>query len=135
MTSATSGMPDLQGRRLLVVEDEELIGLMLVDLLEEMGAQVVGPAATAAEALELATSERLSGALLDLSLGGAPAYPIADRLMERDIPFVFITGYGQAHILPRYAHVPVLTKPFGQRHLTMLLAGFGRVEEGGGAAP
>lgn len=110
-------MLDLTGRRLLVVEDEELIGMMLVDLLQDFGAQALGPASTAADALAMAETEGLSAALLDLSLKGEMSYPIADRLAERGVPFIFITGYGQGHIVPRHAAVPLLTKPFGPRQL------------------
>lgn len=112
----------LQGHRVLVVEDEELIGLMLADLLEELGAAVAGPAASVTDALRLVEDEALTGALLDLSLRGETAYPIADRLFERGVPYIFITGYGQGHLAARHAHAPVLTKPFGADQLAGVLA-------------
>ena len=112
----------LQGHRVLVVEDEELIGMMLADLLEELGAAVAGPVGSVAEAVRLVEQEALTGALLDLSLRGETAYPVADRLLERAVPYVFITGYGQGHVAPRHAHVPVLTKPFGPDQLAGVLA-------------
>ena len=117
-----SGQASLSGHRVLVVEDEELIGLMLVDLLEELGATVAGPAGTVSEALSLVEQETLTGALLDLSLRGEAAYPVADRLFEQGVPYVFITGYGQGHVAARHAHAPVLAKPFGAEQLAVVLA-------------
>lgn len=113
--------PLLAGHRLLVVEDEELIGMMLTDLLEELGAAVVGPAASVGEALPLA-EETVTGALLDLSLRGETVYPVADRLAERGVPYIFITGYGQGHLAARHAHAPILTKPLGANQLAEVLS-------------
>lgn len=117
--------PALAGHRILVVEDEELIGLMLVDVLEDFGAAVIGPAATVAEALHLLSQGEPSAALLDLSLKGEVVYPVADRLAERGVPFVFITGYGQGHLVARHALAPVLTKPFGPAQLADLFRRIG----------
>ncbi len=115
---------------MLVVEDEELIGLMLVDLLEELGAAVAGPAASVSDALRLVEGEALTGALLDLSLRGETAYPVADRLFERGVPYIFITGYGQGHVAARHAHAPVLSKPFGPEQLAGVLARAGWARAG-----
>lgn len=112
----------LAGHRVLVVEDEELIGMMLADLLEDLGAAVAGPVASVAEAVRLVEQEVLTGALLDLSLRGETAYPVADRLQERGVPYIFITGYGQGHLAPRHAQAPVLSKPFGPDQLASVLA-------------
>jgi CheY-like chemotaxis protein len=112
----------LAGHRVLVVEDEELIGLMLVDVLEELGAAVAGPAGTVAEALELVAQDTPTGALLDLSLRGETVYPVADRLLQLGVPYLFITGYGQGHLVARHGHAPVLTKPFGADQLVAALA-------------
>ena len=117
-----SDLGSLAGHRVLVVEDEELIGLMLVDVLEELGAAVIGPAGTVAEALQLVEQEGLTGALLDLSLRGEPVYPVADRLLQQGVPYVFITGYGQGHLVARHGHAPVLTKPFGAEQLAAALS-------------
>jgi CheY-like chemotaxis protein len=114
--------PPLSGHCLLVVEDEELIGLMLADLLEEMGAAVAGPAASVAEALRLLQREAVTGALLDLSLHGETTDPVADRLLARGVPFIFITGHGQGALAARHAQVPVLRKPFGAGQLADVLA-------------
>jgi CheY-like chemotaxis protein len=111
---------NLAGHRILVVEDEELISLMLVDVLEDLGAMVVGPAASVAEGLALVEKGEMTAALLDLSLKGETVYPVADRLLGLGIPFVFITGYGQGHLAARHASAPVLTKPFGPDQLSEL---------------
>lgn len=116
-----SAAPSLDGHRVLVVEDEELIGLMLVDVLEEFGASVVGPAGTVAEALRLVEQGGMTGALLDLSLRGETVYPVADRLAEQGVPYIFITGYGHGHLVARHAQAPVLTKPFGPEQVGAIL--------------
>lgn len=122
--SGGSSLPGLglAGHRVLVVEDEELIGMMLADLLEDLGAAVAGPVGSVAEAVRLVEQEALTGALLDLSLRGETAYPVADRLQERGVPYIFITGYGQGHLAPRHALVPELSKPFGPDQLAGVLA-------------
>lgn len=118
-----SGVPaSLAGHRVLVVEDEELIALLLADLLEDLGATVAGPAASVAEALALVEDEALTGALLDLTLRGETAYPVADRLAGRGVPYIFITGHGQGQLAARHAHAPVLGKPFGAEQLAGALA-------------
>ncbi len=122
-----SGHASLAGHRVLVVEDEELIGLMLVDVLEELGAAVVGPAGTVAEALQLVEQGALTGALLDLSLRGEEVYPVADRLLQQGVPYMFITGYGQGQLVLRHGHAPVLTKPFGAVQLASALSRAGWV--------
>jgi CheY-like chemotaxis protein len=110
---------DLEGRsmsarrqmRVLLVEDEAVTSLMLEDMLGDLGCKVVGPAATLAEAAELALSEGLAGAFLDIDLGGASVYPVADVLAARDVPFVFVSGYGESGIEQRYVGTPLLSKP------------------------
>jgi CheY-like chemotaxis protein len=89
-------MSGLAGRRVLVVEDEPIVGMLLEDMLLDLGVEVVGPAATLAEALALAEREDLAAALLDVNLGGERSYPVADALARRGVPFLFLTGYGEA---------------------------------------
>jgi CheY-like chemotaxis protein len=122
--SAPAGTP-LEGHRVLVVEDEELISLMLVDVLEELGAAVVGPAASVPDALRLVEQGGMTAALLDLSLRGETVYPVADQLAAQGVPYVFITGYGQGHLAARHGHAPVLTKPFGPDQLGELFTRVG----------
>jgi len=99
------------GNRILVVEDEALVAMMLRDSLVTLGFHVVGPLTRTAEAIASAANEQFDAAILDVNIGGDPIYPVAERLAARAIPFVFLTGYGAESIDPRFAHVPVLQKP------------------------
>ncbi|MDF2764668.1 MAG: putative response regulator, CheY family [Rhodospirillales bacterium] len=101
------------GARVLVVEDESLVAMMLSDMLEDLGCRVIGPVGSRAGALELVGDGlHLDLALLDVNLGGEHAYDVADALAGRAVPFVFVSGYGISGIDPRFAHAPVLAKPF-----------------------
>lgn len=111
----------LAGRRLLMVEDEVLVGMMAKRILEELGATVVGPYGGLADGLAAARSERFDGALLDFNLAGELADPLADFLIARGIPFVFITGYQRDSIDRRYANIPVLPKPLDGETLERVL--------------
>jgi len=106
----------LQGRRVLVVEDEALIGMLLEDELLNAGAEVVGPACSVKEALELinqkAADGGLSAAVLDINLEGETVSPVADRLAALSVPFVFATGYGEGYNRGLHAAAPILAKPF-----------------------
>jgi PAS domain S-box-containing protein len=101
----------VNGNRILLVEDEALVAMMMRDSLVELGFSVIGPFDRADEALTCAANEPLDAAILDVNLGGDLVYPVAERLARRDIPFVFVTGYDAENIDTRYAHVPVLQKP------------------------
>lgn len=103
----------LAGRHILIVEDDFFIALDVAASLKAAGAEVVGPAASLAEALALvARAKQLDGALLDINLRGDMVYPVADALRARSVPFVFVTGYDRASIPVTYADVPVCEKPF-----------------------
>jgi CheY-like chemotaxis protein len=108
--------PALRGRRVLVVEDEALVAMLLEDGLLDAGAEVVGPAGSVAEALGLveraARDGGLDAAVLDINLGGAAVAPVADRLAALGVPFVFATGYGEGCDRSGHAAAPVLAKPF-----------------------
>jgi DNA-binding response OmpR family regulator len=80
--------------RVLIVEDEPLIAMLVQEWLEELGCKVIGPAASVSGALELIAGAELEGAVLDVSLGKEESFPIADELRKRRVPFVFATGYG-----------------------------------------
>jgi PAS domain S-box-containing protein len=101
----------LAGVRLMVVEDELLVSMLLKRTLEGFGTVVVGPYARLAEGLAAAGSEHFDVAVLDLNLAGELANPIADLLLARGVPFIFITGFQRDSIDRRYASVPVLQKP------------------------
>ena len=98
--------------------------MMIEDQLIELGFDVVGPAATAAQAIALCAEERIDGAVLDINLGGGQrSDSVAELLTEKSIPFVFVTGYGKAGVDRRYAEAGVLQKPFTVEELQTLLAG------------
>ena len=120
MSQNTSG-EDLQGLRVLVVEDEAAISLLLEDMLLDFGCEVIGPAARLAAALETVNREQVDLAILDVNVAGEPIYPVADALVQRSVPFVFSTGYGSAGIKDAYRDRPVLQKPFAQHDLKQKL--------------
>jgi CheY-like chemotaxis protein len=114
----------LTGRRFLVVEDEYLIAADLAAVLQDLGAEVTGPAGTLEEALSLVESDgdRLDGAVLDVNLGAERVYPLADVLRRRGIPFVFTTGYDAGAFPQLYADVPRCQKPTDERRLARCLS-------------
>src|SRR5215813_697303 len=113
-TTANSGRPRkavMRGRRLLLIEDETLVGMMMHDTLTELGFDVIGPVNTLSGAAEAIKREDFHAAILDVNLNGEFIYPLADVVAARGLPFVFVTGYGAEGIDPRFAGVPVLQKP------------------------
>jgi two-component sensor histidine kinase/DNA-binding response OmpR family regulator len=113
-----------QGRiaRVLLVEDEALVAMMMQDLLDELGVEVVGPYGSAAEAMVAAKSEAFDAAILDVNLDGGTVYPLADMLAKGAIPFAFVTGYEPSTIDAAFRSVPVLQKPVERQGLSELLA-------------
>lgn len=102
----------LAGRRVLVVEDEYFLAQELKRALGGAGAIVLGPAPSIADAMRLLEQEVApDGAILDVDLGGTPAYPVADELIARGVPFLFTTGYDRAALPERYGSVCRLEKP------------------------
>lgn len=114
---------NLSGARLLIVEDEALVAMMVEDILSDMGCVVVDVAGTVARGLTLVhdTSLALDGAILDVNLGGEKVYPVAEVLQAKGIPFIFATGYGVAGIADGYSDVPALAKPYDARVLERTL--------------
>jgi DNA-binding response OmpR family regulator len=107
--SAMSGMGP---PRVLVVEDEVLLALSLEDDLRDAGLSMLGPYTTLERALQASQSEDFDLALLDVNLHGQAVYPLADALMARNIPVVFLTGYGAADLPERFRGLPRLQKPY-----------------------
>jgi CheY-like chemotaxis protein len=112
----------LSGRRVLVVEDEMLVSMLLEDMLGDLGCEVLGPATKIDDALALAEGEDIDFAILDVNLNGTESYPVADALAARGVPFMFATGYGGEGLRESYRHVPVMPKPFQQRDVEKLLS-------------
>lgn len=103
----------IAGRRVLVVEDESLVAMLLETILEDMGCVPVGPAATVDEGLQLAGGdEPIDAALLDVNVAGKQVFPIAEALKARGVPFVFSTGYGEGGLPDAWRGQPTLQKPF-----------------------
>jgi PAS domain S-box-containing protein len=98
-------------RRVLVVEDEALVAMMIQECLTERGDAVIGPISTASEALAAAKDGDFDAAILDINLGDGMAYPVAEILSARGVPFVFVTGYEADAVDGRFSEVPVLQKP------------------------
>ena len=103
----------LKDRRVLVVEDDTMISMMVETMLDELGCLVVGPAAGLSEALALANGEvAIDAAILDVNLGGQPVFPVADRLRARGVPMVFTTGYGDDALREADRDCAILHKPY-----------------------
>ncbi len=105
-------LSDKDRPRILVVEDEPIIALMLDEMLQELGFNVVASVSHVAAALDVIAQETIDVALLDVNLGSEQIGPVADLLAQRSCPFVFTTGYGQAGAPPAHADHVVLQKPF-----------------------
>ena len=99
------------GNRVLLVEDEILVAMMMKDILTELGFSVIGPFSRLSEAMVAAVHEDINAGIIDVNLGGEFVYPVADVLAARKIPFVFITGYGVESIDSRFGYVPIVKKP------------------------
>ena len=105
-------MQTLRSPRVLVVEDETLVSMLIEDMVFDCGGQVVGPASTFEQAIALALEEDLDLAILDVNMAGLVVYPVADILRHRGIPFIFVSGYDPSIVPARYQHERVLMKPF-----------------------
>ena len=112
----------LEGLRVLVVEDEMMVSMLIEDMLSELGCLVVGPASRLDEAMQLARTADIDCAVLGVNLGGQPIFPLADLLRERGRPFAFATGYGDAGLREADRGSPVLQKPFREGDLARVLS-------------
>jgi DNA-binding response OmpR family regulator len=116
--------------RILVVEDEMMIAFFIEDCLADLGHQIVGPASRVAAALDLAETEILDLALLDINVAGEQVYPVARQLRARGIPFAFLSGYSARGVSDEWAGTPILSKPFVPEGLK---AQIGALMQGGAA--
>ena len=113
---------ELAGKRVLVVEDEMLVALLLEDMLADAGCIVIGPFARVADALAAARAEAVDLALLDVNIAGEKVFPVAHALEDRGVPFLFITGYGQSALPPNRPNWEAVAKPFVPQQLAEYLA-------------
>jgi CheY-like chemotaxis protein len=111
----------LASKRVLVVEDELLVSMLIEDVLVDAGCRVVGPFTNLSDALAAARNEVVDIALLDVNLRGEKVYPVADILTERGIPFVFLSGYGKNAIPNDRPNWRMCSKPFSPNDLTQIL--------------
>jgi len=112
---------NLNGRRILVVEDEYFLAEDLREELADCGAQVLGPVANIKDATSFIKTGGVDAAVLDINLQGELIFSTADELREKGIPFAFATGYDRSSVPPRFADVPRLEKPLKARQLAELL--------------
>jgi CheY-like chemotaxis protein len=111
----------LSDRRVLVVEDEMLILMIIEDMLADLGCESVTTAATVDQALALIDTQVFDLAMLDMNLGGNRSHAVADALAARDVPFVFSTGYSGRDLRDGHRDRPVLSKPFPYEQLFEVL--------------
>ena len=109
----------LEGQSVLLLEDEYLIASMIAVALENAGARVLGPVSDLQRAMEIATdtSLALDSAILDINLSDGIVFPVADIMLERNVPVVFVTGYDPQAVPTRYRSLPFLSKPCDERNL------------------
>jgi CheY-like chemotaxis protein len=111
----------LDSKRILVAEDEYLPALELRTLIENWGGTVLGPVARLEQALRLARSQDLDGAILDVMLDRDTSFPVADELLAKGIPIVFATGYDASLLPARFSSIPKLPKPYTENGSAELL--------------
>lgn len=102
---------DLARRRILVVEDEYLLAMGIVDEIEDHNGIVLGPVTTLQQGINALRDMKPDACILNIRLGPDMVYPLADRLVEVGIPFIFASSQLRAHILDRFAAVPLHSKP------------------------
>ena len=112
----------LHGLRMLVVEDETIVSLLVEGMLTDLGCKEVWYASSVDEALAILAERTPDAAVLDVNLYGETAYPVARQLEAAEVPFVFATGYGASGISDEWAGRPVVQKPFHSDMLASALA-------------
>lgn len=108
--------------RVLVVEDEAIVTMLLEDLLAELGHTVTATASHLEDAVRLAETGEFDIAMLDLNINGKQTFPVAEVLRAQGVPFVFATGYGEAGLPEEWRGTPTLQKPFMGEDIAAILA-------------
>jgi CheY-like chemotaxis protein len=111
----------LSGRRILVVEDEMLVLIMIEDMLADLGCTSVTSAATVEKAVALTNAQVFDAAILDINLNGNDSHPVAEALTARGVPFIYSTGNTDHGSTDGYSGRPVLKKPFKFEELVTML--------------
>ena len=120
--SGSDANPSLEGRRVLIVEDEYFIADDMAQALRDMGAEVLGPAPNRTRAAAIIAADgQIDFAVLDINLAGEPVFPIADLLSDRGVPFVFATGYDESALPADYRDALRWEKPFNPEDLARTL--------------
>lgn len=121
MTEHAGTVSDLRGRRVLVVEDESMVTMLMRDFLDDIGCAVAGVAARLEEANDTAGALAFDVAILDVNLNGQQTFTLARAILAQGRAVVFSTGYGAGTLPPDLRHVPTLQKPFLQQDLERAL--------------
>lgn len=117
-----SSSVDLKGRRVLIVEDDVMVAMLIADMLTDLGCVVAGSATHLDEAMSLASGTTFDCALLDVNLQGQSIFPLVDLLRAKGVPFAFATGYSNADLRSADRDAPILLKPFREDDLARVLA-------------
>jgi DNA-binding response OmpR family regulator len=112
--------------RFLIVEDEPLIAALLAGYIEDLGHDVLGPAATVSEALSIIDAHHPEFTILDFTLGREESAPVADALVKRNLPFAFATGHGSSALPERFRSAQLITKPYAFEDVQRLAEGLNR---------
>ncbi|MGK9264511.1 response regulator [Sinorhizobium meliloti] len=115
-------MSEFSGIKVLIVEDEGLVALLIEDMLQDLGCEIVASVAGLKEACGIAETALIDLAVLDVNLGGERSFPVAHILHERGVPFMFSTGYGSSRLPAEFSGSPVLAKPFSATTLQETLS-------------
>jgi CheY-like chemotaxis protein len=115
-------MTEIEGLRILLVEDEQLVAMLVEDMLGDLGCHMIQCASGLEEAIDIARSGEFDFAMLDMNLNGDPVFPVAEILLERGIPFAFASGYGAGGLPEKMRDRQVITKPFKLDDVSAVIA-------------
>lgn len=116
-------MPELEGKRILLVEDSPVVGPFTADLLQDLGCEVVGPAPNMAAARELIRQARFDAAMMDVHIRGERVFPLCEALEGRGVPFILTSGYADWTMPEKWRDRPRLQKPYTIDDVREVLAG------------